>query len=67
MSDNAFNKEEKFSGRCFSSCYPRFFDPDLTIKIKDVCVYDCIQIIKGFNRHFNIKTVLIRRHGGGSA
>jgi len=67
MRDNGYKIEEDVLGRISPSSYSlSHFNNSLTIKVKDVCVYDCIDIIKGFDRHFNIKTVLIRKRGGGS-
>jgi len=66
MKDNSYTKEEKFSGRCFSSRYPLVFDFSFLISIKHIDIEMGLLIVKTIAKDFNIDTVTIRKiHSGG--
>jgi hypothetical protein len=63
MTDNALQKEEGLFGRLPSSRYSSFKNHIFKIAIKDVCIRDCILILNGLNRFFDLSIVSITKRG----
>lgn len=66
MTDNELQIEEGYLGRLPSSRYSSFLDKNIIISVKNVSVYDCIQILTGLNRYFNLSIVSVKKRGGVS-
>jgi len=61
--DNGLFKEDD-SRTVSSSCYPSVLNKTISISVKDVSVYDCIHILNGLHRYFDLSLVAIKKRGG---